>query len=117
MFFPGYTNVNVMVNTYYSNYALGGTTVLDRDGQSKVYGFAWMPRWGYQKETNVYGGQFILAHEMGHSFGLPHSSGPYDSIYDSGWDVMSDGSVCSPQDPQYGCIADHTISAHMDRLG
>ena len=117
VFFPDHTNINVMVNTYYADYALGGTRTLSRDGQNKVYGVAWMPRWGYQKETTVYGGQFILAHEMGHSFGLPHSSGSYADTYDSGWDVMSDGSICSPQDTQFGCLAVHTTSAHKDKLG
>jgi len=31
----------------------------------------------------------ILEHEVGHAFGMVHSSGPYGDQYDSGWDVMS----------------------------
>lgn len=115
--FTNYTNINLMVNTLYADYALGGTDTLNRDGQNKAYGFAWMPRWGYQKDPTYLGGQYILAHEMGHSFGLPHSSGPHGATYDSGWDVMSDGSICSPQDANLGCIATHTISAHKDKAG
>jgi hypothetical protein len=53
---------------------------------------------------------------MGHSFGLPHSSGPYAETYDSDWDPMSDGSVCSPSHAKYGCVGVYTTSYHMDRL-
>ena len=55
---------------------------------------------------------------MGHGFGLPHSSGPYDETYDSRWDVMSDvWGNCPPWDPTYGCVGTHTISYHKDLLG
>jgi len=69
-----------------------------------------MPPWGY-------GNQDVLAHEMGHGFGLPHSSGAYNTPYDSMWDPMSAGGTCAPGDVTYGCIAVHTISYHKDRLG
>lgn len=117
VFFPGYTNINVMVNTLYADYAQGGTYTLNRDGQNRTYGFTWMPRWGYQNDPVYLGGQYILAHEMGHSFGLPHSSGPHGDTYDSKWDVMSGGSTCSPEDAAFGCIATHTIAAHKDKAG
>jgi hypothetical protein len=54
---------------------------------------------------------------MGHGFGLPHSSGPYTATYDSDWDVMSGGGICTPPDATYGCLGVHTISYHKDLLG
>jgi hypothetical protein len=72
-----------------------------------------------------------ITHEMGHGFGLPHSSGPYSATYDSDWDVMSgsgecdeakpngvttlDGVLIKP-DPTYKCISVDTISYHADLL-
>ena len=71
----------------------------------------WMPRFAYERGYGT--GQVWLAHEMGHSFGLPHSSGPYRETYDSDWDPMSDGSVCSPSHVLYGCVGVFTNSYHM----
>ena len=57
-----------------------------------------LPLWAHNSPST-------WAHEMGHGFGLPHSSGPYDETYDSFWDVMSGG----------GRV--HTIAYHKDFLG
>ena len=54
---------------------------------------------------------------MGHALGLLHSSGPYEETYDSDWDVMSGGGLCSFRDPEYGCVGVHTIAYHKDFLG
>jgi hypothetical protein len=89
--------------------AWGGGHTLTADGQTRTYGTTWMPPWAYNN-------QYVLAHETGHSFGLPHSSGPYSTPYDSDWDPMSSGGTCSPPHSVYGCIAVHTISYHKDRL-
>lgn len=110
--FPGYPTINMMFNQDLDGYAWGGGVTLTRDGQTKTYGTTWMPPWGYENVG-------ILGHEMGHSYGLPHSSGPYGKVYDSWWDVMSSaglGSGCV-RDATYGCMAMHTIAAHKDRLG
>src|SRR5262249_7825777 len=58
-----------------------------------------------------------LGHEMGHSLGLPHSSGPYQEVYDSRWDVMSGGGNATRPDPTYGVTPVHTIAWHKDKLG
>src|SRR5918998_1079442 len=114
VFFPDYSNVNLMFNGDPGNYALGGTNTMSLDGQTRNYGMTWMPRFAYERGYGT--GQVWLAHEMGHSFGLPHSSGPYNQTYDSDWDPMSDGSVCSPAHNAYGCVGVYTNSYHMDKL-
>jgi M6 family metalloprotease-like protein len=117
VFFPDYTNVNLMFNDNPDFYAVGGTNTLSLDGQTRTYGMTWMPRFAYEPGSGDNGtGQVWLAHEMGHSFGLPHSSGPYRATYDSDWDTMSDGSVCSPPHDTYGCVGVHTTTYHMDQL-
>ncbi|MCZ7624917.1 MAG: hypothetical protein M5R38_02920 [Candidatus Methylomirabilis sp.] len=81
------------------------------DGQTKSYNVTWLPPWGYENHG-------VIGHEMGHGFGLPHSSGPYSATYDSRWDVMSDvWDNCWPEHPEYGCIGVHTIAYHKDFLG
>ena len=117
VYFPSYTNINLLFNDNPDSYALGGSNTLSLDGQTKTYGMTWMPRFAYEPGSGVNGtGQVWLAHEMGHAFGLPHSSGPYSDPYDSDWDPMSDGSICSPPHAQYGCVGVYTISYHMDEL-
>jgi hypothetical protein len=110
VFFPGFVGINLMFNQNLDCCAWGGSTTLTRDGQTKVYRITWIPPGGYAN-------QFIVGHEMGHGFGLPHSSGPYTATYDSDWDVMSGGGICTPADATYGCLGVHTISYHKNLLG
>jgi M6 family metalloprotease-like protein len=111
VFFPDFSGINLMFNQGLGCCAWGGGATLTRDGQTKSYGVTWIPPWGYDN-------QGILGHEMGHGFGLPHSSGPYGQTYDSRWDVMSNvWGNCSPPHPVYGCVGGHTISYHKDMLG
>ena len=58
-----------------------------------------------------------VAHEAGHSFGLPHSSGPYGAVYDSQWDVMSSASSGSYLNADFGRAGSQFIGAYKDRLG
>jgi hypothetical protein len=107
---PDFVGINLMFNDDLDCCSWGGAATLTRDGQPRTYGTTWIPPWGFAH-------QYVVAHEMGHGFGLPHSSGPYDSTYDSDWDVMSGGGRCAPAHPTYGCVGVHTIAYHKDLLG
>ncbi len=112
--FPDYKGVNLMFNANLDCCAWGGGRYLNRDGQNRYYSMTWEPPWGY---ANI----GVMAHEMGHGFGLPHSSGNYGEVYDNQWDVMSGATAgCNrPQgrDSVYGCLGQHTISHHKNLLG
>jgi len=111
VYFPGFIGINLVFNQNLDCCAWGGSSTFALDGQTKTYNITWLPPWGY----NNHG---IIGHEMGHGFGLPHSSGPYSATYDSRWDVMSSvWGNCPPYDSQYGCVGAHTISYHKDFLG
>jgi hypothetical protein len=112
VYFPSYAGLNLMFNEELDGSAYGGTTYLTLDGISRSWMVAFLPPWGY---TDLSG----TAHEMGHGFGLPHSSGQYGDWYDNQWDVMSDTfSNCGLyDDPTYGCLGQHTISYHKDMEG
>jgi M6 family metalloprotease-like protein len=87
--------------------AWGGSTFITRDGVSKAIGATWLPaRFGTQHG--------ILAHEMGHAFGLAH----LNDVGSVGvrWDVMASGSTCSPSLP-VGCRGVHISAPQKDQLG
>jgi hypothetical protein len=61
----------------------------------------------------------VLAHEMGHAFGMPHSGDSTGTTYKNVWDVMSDTwTNCSLLTVSpYGCIGQHEISPYKDIPG
>jgi M6 family metalloprotease-like protein len=111
VYFPAYAGVNLMFNGELDGYAWGARWPLALDGYSGWYGITWEPPWAYENAT-------VVAHEMGHGFGLPHSSGSYGRTYDNPWDVMSDTwSLCALSTHSiYGCLGQQTIAYHKDLL-
>lgn len=97
----------------------GGGRMVNLDGKSRFMSVVWMPREIADSWQSGGTGADILVHEMGHGFGLPHSSGPYGATYDSTWDVMSmsGGSHCYLDAVKFGCAGQHTIAVHKEWLG
>jgi len=110
--FPQFDGINMAFNSTIGCCAWGGRRTMTLDGVTKTYRTTWLPPWA----TNSIS---VVMHEMGHGFGLPHSSADYGETYDSPWDVMSkDRANCAKAiDPVYGCIGQGTISYHKDILG
>lgn len=111
VYFPDFVGINLMINDELDGFAWGGGKYATLDGVSKVWHTTWEPPWGYARQT-------VIAHEMGHGFGLPHSSSFYGGSYSNEWDVMSDAyaNCYRSFDSTYGCLGQHTISFHKDKL-
>ena len=120
VFFPEFYGINLVFNSTIDGSSRGGSRTLTRDRRIKNYGVTWLTWPGSEYQD-------VWAHEMGHAFGLQHSSGPYGqddppsspTTYDSGWDVMSGGEFFSYHyHPGYGgSLGVHTIAYHKDFLG
>ncbi len=102
--FPQFDGINLVFNRSLDCCAWGGSSTFRADGQTRLYRVTWLPRWAIHNQR-------IWAHEMGHGFGMPHSS-PYDSF----WDVMSGGS-CRVQSREFGCIGVHPIAPFKYLVG
>jgi M6 family metalloprotease-like protein len=117
--FRDFVGINLIFNDELDGFAWGGSQWATLDGQSGFWYTTWEPPWGYTNQT-------VLAHEMGHGFGLPHSADDYNMSsnppdpYMNVWDVMSDSWFnCFGvyDDPDYGCPGQATIAYHRDLLG
>ena len=107
--FSPFVGINLMFNDLLDCCAWGGNRWATLDGVEKSWRVTWEPPWGYENVA-------VIAHETGHGFGLPHSSGEYGETYDNDWDVMSNSWLCTIPDPTYGCVGQHTIMYHKDLL-
>jgi hypothetical protein len=111
VYFPDFVGINMMFNDTFGPWAWGGSRGGSMDGGG-WWRVTWEPPWGWKKHA-------VLAHEMGHGFGLPHSNnadGDNDP-YDNPWDVMSDAHYWGGYSSTYGTVGKGTIAYHLDRLG
>ncbi|MGB7341795.1 MAG: hypothetical protein WBC91_23055 [Phototrophicaceae bacterium] len=114
--FTQYGGINMMLNDTFGCCAWGGRMALNIDGQNLSFRTTWLPPWAFNS-------LHVIAHEMGHGWGLPHSSGPYGKVYDSAWDVMSGGNsnhtaaICRVGSEPLGCWQVGTIGFHLAMLG
>lgn len=103
--FSDVDGLNLQFNARFGASWGGSGARLTLDGPERPFGVTWLAAWA---------GQSIHAHEIGHTFGLPHSSGPYGETYDSRWDVMSQARV---RQDLGTWIAQGTNIFHRDLLG
>jgi len=112
--FPDFVGIHFSFNDSLDCCAWGGNRSLTFDGVTQNYRTTWFPPWGQSHH--------VIAHEMGHGFGFPHSTGPHDnppsglSVYVSQWDVMSrSGGTCAAADTTNfgGCLGQGTIAYHL----
>ena len=114
--FTQYGGINMMLNDTFGCCAWGGRMPLTIDGRTITFRTTWLPPWAFNS-------LHVIAHEMGHGWGLPHSSGPYGKVYDSAWDVMSGGNsnhtdaICRVGSEPLGCWQVGTIGLHLGMLG
>lgn len=108
----GVQGINMMFNANLDGSAWGGRRCATLDGVNKCWSVTWNPPWSFSNNS-------VLAHEMGHGYGLPHAnnSDRDSDPYDNPWDVMSDAWRNAVNDPTYGTLPKHINTYHRDRLG
>jgi len=107
----GFAGINQMFNARLNCCAWGGGRFASLDGVSKGWRVTWNPPWAQNAA--------VIAHEMGHGFGLPHANnfdGDGDP-YDSPWDVMSSAFRNAVDTGPYGIQGKHHTAYHKARLG
>jgi hypothetical protein len=108
----GFSGINMMFNDLLDCCAWGGGRFATLDGVNKLWRTTWNPPWSYAQAG-------IIAHEMGHGFGLPHSNNFDEDTnpYDSPWDVMSAATSNGVNHPEYGRQGKHHTAYHKALLG
>lgn len=109
--FAGYVGVNLMFNGEVDNCcAWGGSQflALEAGPTERLVSVTWMPF--YSGSDFGWLDHSVLAHELSHSFGSPHSDGPGGYQYNNQWDVVSrPGGTCATVDAEYGCVGQHAV--------
>lgn len=107
-----FAGINLMFNEVLDCCAWGGGRFATLDGVTKVWRVTWEPPWAFRNAG-------VIAHEMGHGFGLPHANN-WDNDgnpYDSPWDVMSSATGYGVSHATYGVLGKHVNAYHKDTLG
>jgi M6 family metalloprotease-like protein len=118
--FSPFYGINLMFNGELDGSAWGGSTVLTLSGTEKAWPMTWMPYYG-EDATFGWRQHGILAHEIAHAFGSPHSANSTDYQYGSSWDVVSNPEAhcenAGVVDTNYGCVGQHVIAHNKDVMG
>jgi M6 family metalloprotease-like protein len=103
-----YVGLNLVFNANLDR-PRGTEVCLTQPGGSQCYRTTWFwPDWYHHHS--------IWAHEMGHAFGLQHSSVGEGNGYGNMWDVMSVDGPCRTE-TAFGRIGQHPIAYQKDSLG
>lgn len=107
-----FVGINMMFNDDLDCCAWGGGRYATLDGLNKLWRTTWNPPWSFANEG-------VIAHEMGHGFGLPHAnnSDGDSNPYDSPWDVMSAATGYAVNDSIYGRLGKHINMYFKHQLG
>ena len=103
-----YVGLNLVFNARLDQ-PRGGQVCLQRDRKALCYGATWL--W---PPTSLQLG--FWAHEMGHTFGLAHSSVGGGNEYGNQWDVMSEICPCEV-DSKLDPVGQHPAAFQKDALG